>query len=69
MLYTDGVTEAINGDDEAFGEERLAQVVAQGRDLSAESLASHIVDAVAEFAGGHPQFDDITLVVLKRLGE
>ncbi len=69
VLYTDGVTEAINGQEEAFGEARLVEVVAAGRDLSAEALASRIVDAVAEFAAGHPQFDDITLVVLKRLGE
>ncbi|MFN8473621.1 MAG: SpoIIE family protein phosphatase [Anaerolineae bacterium] len=69
VLYTDGVTEAINDRDEAFGEDRLVEVVASQRDLSAEALATRIVDAVGEFAAGHPQFDDITLVVLKRLGD
>ncbi|MFN8497456.1 MAG: SpoIIE family protein phosphatase [Anaerolineae bacterium] len=69
VLYTDGITEAINERDEAFGEARLAELVAAHRRLSAEALAARIVDAVGEFAGDHPQFDDITLVVLKRLGD
>ncbi|MFN8484592.1 MAG: SpoIIE family protein phosphatase [Anaerolineae bacterium] len=69
VLYTDGVTEAINNRDEAFGETRLVEVVAAHRHLPAEALAARIVDAVGAFAAGHPQFDDITLVVLKRLGD
>jgi serine phosphatase RsbU (regulator of sigma subunit) len=65
VLYTDGVTEAINEHDEAFGLERLTRVVRDNRTLSAEEIIMKIQDAVIAFAGGRPQFDDIALVVLK----
>ncbi len=68
VMYTDGITEAINTQGEEFGVERLGEVAAQigGQDAQAANLA--ILQAVKEFAGDAPQFDDITSFVL-RYGE
>ncbi|PKN35247.1 MAG: hypothetical protein CVU61_04595 [Deltaproteobacteria bacterium HGW-Deltaproteobacteria-19] len=67
VLYTDGVTEAVNENDQPFGLERLTRVVRENRGLSAGEIIMKIQDAVIAFAGGRPQFDDIALVVLKVL--
>jgi sigma-B regulation protein RsbU (phosphoserine phosphatase) len=69
VFYTDGVTEAINEAEEEFGQARLAQVVVENRDLAAQELIDGINEEVTAFIGGEPQFDDFTLVVLKRLYE
>ena len=66
VLYTDGVTEAQNAADEFFGEERLMQVAVEHRERSALEIRSAIFDAVQEFVGDAPRYDDITLAVLKR---
>ena len=64
VLYTDGVTEACNAADEAYGAERLiAEVQAHGNDRAAE-LVERICGSVTTFAGAAAQSDDITLTVL-----
>jgi sigma-B regulation protein RsbU (phosphoserine phosphatase) len=64
VLYTDGVTEAFNPADEAYGEERLiAEVKAHG-DGAAAALVERICRSVTLFAGTAAQSDDITLTVL-----
>jgi serine phosphatase RsbU (regulator of sigma subunit) len=64
VLYTDGVTEAFNPTDEAYGTERLiAEVKAHG-DQPAAVLVESICSSVTRFAGIAPQSDDITLTVL-----
>jgi len=68
VCYTDGLTEAINGVEEAFGVERLVEVVASNRDQSAEELVASINGALLRFTE-RPPFDDLTLVVLKRVAE
>jgi serine phosphatase RsbU (regulator of sigma subunit) len=66
VLYTDGVTEAFNPSDEAYGEQRLiAEVQAHG-DGPADALVERICRSVTNFAGAAPQSDDITLTVLVR---
>jgi sigma-B regulation protein RsbU (phosphoserine phosphatase) len=65
ILYTDGVTEAINQRQEMFGEERLHNVVKAGADLSAQDLMQKILDQIRSFCGNQPQSDDITLMVIK----
>ena len=65
VLYTDGVTEAINAACEEFGQERLMRVIKENRTLSAHDILEHIRAEVVAFAGEQPQFDDITLMVLK----
>jgi sigma-B regulation protein RsbU (phosphoserine phosphatase) len=69
VLYTDGITEAINEKGEAFGEGRLAQAVRSNRSLTAEELIHKIQDEVIAFAGTQPQYDDITLLIVKVNGE
>jgi sigma-B regulation protein RsbU (phosphoserine phosphatase) len=64
-LYTDGVTEAINEKNEQFGTGRLATVVDSNRNLSAPEIVKRVEEEVTEFSQGQPQFDDITLLILK----
>jgi sigma-B regulation protein RsbU (phosphoserine phosphatase) len=68
-IYSDGVIDAVNSIDEAFGEERLLQIVTGHRQVSAGTLVDKIVEAVQTHSADAPQLDDITIVVLKRLGE
>ena len=65
VCYTDGVTEAINADEEQFGERRLIEVVMGCRGLSPGEIVDRILDAVTQFSGDEPQFDDQTLIVLR----
>ena len=65
VLYTDGVTEATNERDEEYGVERLSALVSASRGLPAKEIINAIVKDVTAFAGSRPQFDDITLMVLK----
>lgn len=66
VMYTDGVTEAIDTDTREYGTERLMEVVIGNAHLSAEAIIDLILSDVGEFTKGCDQFDDITLVVLKR---
>ncbi|MBL8178038.1 MAG: SpoIIE family protein phosphatase [Bryobacterales bacterium] len=65
VLYTDGVTEAVNGGGEDFGEPRLAAAIENNRTLDVSALRDALVAEVDSFAGETPQHDDITLVVLR----
>ena len=64
LLYTDGVTEALNGEGEEFGEERLLQAARQHRELSPPELLAAVADQTRGFSP-HEQADDITLIVAK----
>ncbi len=70
VLYSDGVTEAVNEADEEFGLQRLEAVFANQRlaGASAQDVCNAIFEAVREFAGERPQFDDITCLVVMRNG-
>ncbi|MDD1686365.1 SpoIIE family protein phosphatase [Methanoregula sp.] len=65
VLYTDGVTEAINNNDEEFGEERLFQVISANRNRPAQEIMDQILAAITAHAGDHLQYDDITIMVLR----
>jgi serine phosphatase RsbU (regulator of sigma subunit) len=65
VMYTDGVTEAVDADNQMFGEERLEKLVKESVSLSAEEIKQLILDEVLSFTAGLPQGDDITLIVLK----
>jgi sigma-B regulation protein RsbU (phosphoserine phosphatase) len=67
VLYTDGITEMINEDEEEFGEERLEKVVLQNVSRTSQELAELIVVAANAFATAGGVSDDETLVVIKRL--
>ncbi|MCI0512393.1 SpoIIE family protein phosphatase [candidate division KSB1 bacterium] len=65
LLYTDGITEAMNSRREMFGEERLLQTIRDYGHLPVQPFVEKIRDEVFSFTEGFPQSDDITLVVLK----
>lgn len=65
VLYTDGVTEATNQQVEMFGEERLHAIIRENAGLSSHAILENIFSAVETFTKGEPQFDDITLMVIK----
>lgn len=65
LFYTDGITEAINDENEQFGEGRLINLLKQNNYLSSSELTWKIKEEVKEFSGNKTQFDDITLMVLK----
>ena len=66
VLYTDGVTEAENEDQEQFGVGRLQAVYAEDRTAGAREANEAVFRAVREFAGDALQFDDITCLTLRR---
>ncbi|GGA83432.1 IcfG protein [Arenimonas soli] len=63
LLYTDGVTEAFDAADQAFGEDRM--LAALDPALEPAALCTTLAHAVHEFAGNAPQSDDITLLALR----
>jgi serine phosphatase RsbU (regulator of sigma subunit) len=63
-LYTDGITESFNDEEEEFGEHRLIEVLRRNRDRSSQELLTAIVDDVRRFSP-RDQHDDITLIVAK----
>lgn len=69
LLYTDGIPDAQNSDGEFFKERQLIEVVQNKLGTSAREIQKSILDAVQEFVGEAPQFDDITLLVIGRYGE
>ena len=66
VLYTDGVTEAMNNEGEQFGVERLREVFRDSAPADSSEAAEMIFDAVNAFAGGAAQSDDITCLTLRR---
>jgi len=66
-LFTDGVTEAINDKEEQFGQDRLLRIVQENRMMPAKEIMRMVQEAVAAFSLGQPQFDDITLMIIKVL--
>jgi sigma-B regulation protein RsbU (phosphoserine phosphatase) len=66
VVYSDGISEAINPNQEQFGEERLHALLEDHRHESANEIIEIILQAVRQHANGASQMDDMTLVVLKR---
>ncbi len=66
VLYTDGIPEAFNLDEEQYGMERLCEVISQNWQLTAEEIKQAIIDNIRTFIGEQKVFDDITLLVLKK---
>ena len=67
LLYTDGVTEAINPREEEYGDERLCKLLCQSNKLTCQEIIDTVKADVKTFADGEEQSDDITLLALKRL--
>jgi sigma-B regulation protein RsbU (phosphoserine phosphatase) len=66
LLYTDGVVEAMDPVEEAFGEERLTELVATMSAGGAQALIQAVVDALNDFTAGGHQRDDITMIAVRR---
>lgn len=69
LLYTDGITEAANLEQELFGIERLKMVLSELGECSAQEIKQGIVKRVKQFIGDQQLLDDLTLLVLKQEGE
>jgi len=69
VIYSDGVSEAVNPKGEEFGPTRLYETVAKNLDASAAGIRDRIESALTKFCQGTPAADDITLVICKRLAE
>ncbi len=65
VLYTDGVTEAMDGEGRMFGEERLTAFLAGRRGSPPDELCGGLLDEVGRFASGADQSDDITVLALR----
>ena len=63
VLYTDGVTDAKNGEDELFGEDRLKDAIEKSLNLSVTEVIGSVDNRVNEFVKETPQFDDMTMLV------
>ena len=68
VLYTDGVTEAMNRNKNFFGEARFERVLSESGGERAETVMNAIKNEVESFAAGAYQADDITILVLKYSG-
>jgi len=66
LLYTDGITDALDEQDEFFQPERLLEVVQASLGRSAQEIQDALLAEVHQFMGQGPQFDDITLLVVAR---
>ena len=65
VTYTDGITEAMNSDEEEWGSENLVQSVERLAESSAHELLDQIRQEVLDFAGNNRQYDDMTMLALK----
>ena len=65
FVYTDGVPEANDADNTMFGKERLIETLNQNSEAGPEELVHRVYDAVNQFAGDAPQFDDITMLAFE----
>jgi predicted ATPase/serine phosphatase RsbU (regulator of sigma subunit)/tRNA A-37 threonylcarbamoyl transferase component Bud32 len=66
VLYTDGITEAQNPQEEQYGMERLSEVVSQNWHLSAKEIQQAVIADVKQYIDTQTVFDDITLLILKQ---
>jgi sigma-B regulation protein RsbU (phosphoserine phosphatase) len=65
VLFTDGITEAMNLDQDLFGEERLRDIAEEHADLPSEQLRERIMREVEAFVGDADAHDDMTMILLK----
>ena len=66
VLYTDGVTEAIDGEGNEFGLERMVESVRASATNGAAAIVTRLIDDVRSFVGARPQNDDVTLIAIRK---
>ena len=69
FLYTDGVAEATNANEELFGTDRMIEALRTAEDKSPKDILAAVNVAVDAFVGEAPQFDDLTMLCIEYLGE
>ena len=68
FVYTDGVAEATDSHNELFGTQRLVEVLQRHNDSSPSEILKSVKEAVDEFVGDAPQFDDLTMLCIEYKG-
>ncbi len=66
MLYSDGIPEALNADDDEYGMERFADLLRRERAQGLEELLLCVQDDISEFVGDTPPSDDVTMLLIRR---
>ena len=64
ITYTDGISKALNSDEEEWGEERMLEAATAGMPVCADEILGAIFTAADRFIGSAPQYDDMTLLVV-----
>jgi serine phosphatase RsbU (regulator of sigma subunit) len=65
VVYSDGLTDAENRQEDVFGEESLLRIIREAAPLGIRALEQELLQAIGEFTGGTPQTDDITFVAVQ----
>ena len=68
FVYTDGVAEATNGDDELYGTERMLSALNSEPDAQPEQVLGNVMNDINGFVDGAEQFDDITMLCIRYMG-
>ena len=66
VLFSDGISEAMNVFEEEFEEERILDVAKANLEAGPNEIINYLIDAVKKHAADAPQSDDMTLLVIKR---
>jgi serine phosphatase RsbU (regulator of sigma subunit) len=66
VVFTDGIPEATNGQEELYSDERLEKFVIDHRTQSLSGLTTSLIEDVSKFVGDAPRSDDITMILLRR---
>ncbi len=67
ILFSDGITEAMNAAGEPFNDDRLLAVLREGAGMPSDDLLGTVIRRVDAYAAGAPQADDMTLMIVTRL--
>jgi phosphoserine phosphatase RsbU/P len=67
LLYTDGVTEALDANGDEFGPDRMIDCVRASAPEGAPAIISRLIDELRSFVGSQPQNDDITLIAIRKI--
>ena len=66
VMYTDGVSEAMNTEFQEYGDDRMTTLLEQQKGMSCDAIIENLLSDIRQFVGSAPQSDDITILVLKR---
>ena len=69
FVYTDGVPEATAADGKMFGTDRMIAALNKNKELPPKKLLKEVRSDISSFVGSAPQFDDLTMLCIRYLGE